>query len=88
MSIFVEFYIENDTSLNKVMAGLDSKISELFKNSRQVDVSDSRNGVKSVVYQINKPVMKSLDESETFFKNLKQLFELYQGYTPHFTQKW
>lgn len=86
--IYIEFYLDNNSSLNKHLYNLDNFINELFDSqAKLVHISpDDNERLKSVIYSFKKPVIKTFEETVELFENLKQIFEVYKGCSPHFTQ--
>lgn len=85
--LYVEFHVENTYSINKSLSYLDSTLTNLFGDEcRLVNSSDISRDLKSVLYRIDKPVIKSNEEAVEFFANLREIFTVYEEFLPHFTQ--
>lgn len=85
-SVYIEFHVENDSLLNKSIFNVERTITNLFETARRVELNDSESDVTIILYKIDKPIIKSFDESAEFFNNLDRLFLTLDGFSPHFTQ--
>lgn len=84
-SVHVEFHIDDDKVLNKVLYRMDTFIDDHFEDAKRVHLNTD-SIPSTIIYRISKPVIKSYEENSLFFNNLNELFDLYADYTPHFTQ--
>lgn len=87
--VYVEFYLENNSLINNYMYSLDTFLKDLFIDSvNLVHVSQDSDseGLKSVIYGFDKPIMKFNEEAIVFFEKLDKTFQQYKDFLPHFTQ--
>lgn len=80
MSIYISFYIPEDSNINNNLLNLKKSLGEAFSSYSLSN--DSRNGTfREVTYKIEVP-----EDNKSFFENIKKVFEVNDNLLPHFTQ--
>lgn len=88
MHIFVAYRVNNDdidfsSKKNRILDTVDS----YFGKDQMLFAEEDSGGYTTLVFRIQKPLLKEMDIHHRFFEKIKSMFTVLSTFTPHFTQE-
>lgn len=88
MHIFVAYRVDNDDidlniKKNRILDTVDS----YFGRDHSLFAEEVGGKYTTLVFRVQKPLLKELDIHDEFFEKLKSMFTVLSTFTPHFTQE-
>lgn len=84
--LYIAFHLKNSGNTAVAAGELTSLVYKHFAEDRveALDLDLSRD--LEAIFRVSKPVLDTQEENLAFFQALKELFEVTEDYSPHFTQ--